>query len=274
MIEALNARSIAYTYLHIDKLRKATDKVLEIPTEAYVKPPNYKHLLIRPLDFQVLAVSVQTKRGKEVTTELVKLVFVFNCYREYDMGVLQQEKQALQGKNEVLQGKNEALQQEKQSLEGEKKVLKHENTSLLKCKADLTTDPLKDLTLKMVMWDEETFTVIRAQKRHADAYMKKYMRQWRGPKRVVDFKRHPNPMSKWAKLRKLMVDENKIEKLEGNTFRCVNGYNLAGLLKELKIEHKGQCVMEATRTIDSYLKPVVPHPAALVDHNYCKPPCS
>ena len=120
-----------------------------------------------------------------------------------------QEKQALQGKNEVLQGEKQALQQEKQSLEGE-------NTSLLKCKAEMTTDPLKDLTLKMVMWDDETFTVIRAQKRHADAYMKKYMRQWKGPKRVVDFKRHPNPMSKWAKLRKLLVEENKIKKLEGN----------------------------------------------------------
>ena len=62
-----------------------------------------------------------------------------------------QEKQA-------LKGKNEALQQEKQHLEGE-------NTSLLKCRAEMATDPLKDLTLKMVMWDDETFTVIRAQKR-------------------------------------------------------------------------------------------------------------
>ena len=120
------------------------------------------------------------------------------------------------------------------------------------------------------MWDEETFTVIRAQKSHADAYMKKYMRQLRGPKNIVDFKQHPNPMSKWAKMRKLLVDENKIQKLEGNTFKCVNGYNLAELLKDLKIEHKGQCVMEATRTIDSYLKQnPVPHPAALMDHNYC-----
>ena len=82
------------------------------------------------------------------------------------------------------------------------------------------------------MWDEEMFTVMRAQKSHADAYMKKYMRQLRDPKNIVDFKQHPNPMSKWAKLRKLLVDENKIEKLEGNTFRCVNGYNLAELFKE------------------------------------------
>ena len=134
----------------------------------------------------------------------------------------------------------------KKSLEGEKKVLKHENTRLLKCKADLTTDPLKDLTLKMVMRHEKKFTVMRDQKRHANAYMKKYERQLRGPKRVVDFKRHPNPMSKWAKMRKLLADENKIEKLKGNTLKCVNGYNLAELFKELKIEHKGQCEMEAT----------------------------
>ena len=263
MLRTLNARSIAYTYLNIDDLKNVADQVLEIPTEVYDRPQNYKHLLMRPLDFQVLVAGIQTKRGKEVATELVKLGFVVHCYREYEKQALQVEKQALQGKNEVLQ-------QEKQSLEGQKKVLKHENTSLLKCKADLTTDPLKDLTLKMVMWDEEKFTVIRAQKSHAEAYMKKYMRQFRGPKNIVDFKQHPNPMSKWAKMRKLLVDENKIEKLEGNTFKCINGYNLAELLKELKIEHKGQCVMEATRTIDSYLKqkPVL-HPAALMEHNYC-----
>ena len=249
MIYSLNARSIPYTYLNTNDLRKAADQVLEIHCEAYFKPQNCRHLLMRPLDFQVLAASVQTKRGKEVATELVKLGFVVHCYREY-------EKQALQDKNEVLQ-------QAKQHLEGE-------NTSLLKCKADLTTDPLKDLTLKMVMWDEEMFTVMRAQKSHADVYMKKYMRQLRDPKNIVDFKQHPNPMSKWAKMRKLLVDENKIEKLEGNTFKCVNGYNLAELFKELKIEHIGQCVMEATRTIDSYLKqkPVL-YPAALMDHNYC-----
>ena len=277
MIEALNVRSIPYKYLNMDELKNAADQVLEIPSEAYVKPPNYKHLLMRPMEFRQCSAMVQTKKGKEVVTELVKLEFVVHCYQRYEKQVLQvekqalqQEKQALQGENEELQDKNEALQQEKQSLEGQKKVLKHENNSLLKCKADLTTDPLKDLTLKMVMWDEETFTVIRAQKSHAEAYMKKYMRQFRGPKNIVDFKQHPNPMSKWAKMRKLLVDENKIEKLEGNTFKCINGYNLAELLKELKIEHKGQCVMEATRTIDSYLKqkPVL-HPAALMEHNYC-----
>ena len=270
MLRTLNAQTIAYKYLNTDDLKKAVDQVLQIPAEAYVKSSNYRHLLMRPLDFQVLAASVQTKKGKEVATELVKLGFVVHCYREYEMEVKEQEKQVLQDKNEVLQGKNEVLRDKNEVLQQEKQSLKGENTSLLKCKADLTTDPLKDLTLKMVMWDEETFTVIRAQKSHAEAYMKKYMRQFRGPKNIVDFKQHPNPMSKWAKMRKLLVDENKIEKLEGNTFKCINGYNLAELLKELKIEHKGQCVMEATRTIDSYLKqkPVL-HSAALMEHNYC-----
>ena len=262
MLRTLNARSIPYKYLDIDELKKAADQVLEIPTEVCDRPPNYKHLLMRPLEFRQCSAMVQTRKGKEVVTELVKLEFVVHWYQRY-------EKQVLQDKNEVLQDKNEVLQQEKQSLEGQKKVLKHENTRLLKCKADLTTNPLKDLTLKMVrILDEEMFTVIRAQKSHADAYMKKYMHQFRGPKYIVDFKQHPNPMSKWAKMRKLLVDENKIEKLEGNTFKCVNGYNLDELFKELKIEHKGQCVMDATPTIDSYLKqkPVL-HPA-LMEHNY------
>ena len=244
MIEPLNDRTIPYTYLNTDDLKKAVDQVLKIPTEVYDRPSNYRHLLMRPLDFQVLAASVQTKKGKEVVAELVKLGFVVHCYRQYEMEVKEQrhlqEKQAMQGEKQVLQ-------QEKQYLGGE-------NTSLLKCRADLTTDPLKDLTLKMVMWDEEMFTVIRAQKSHAEAYMKKYMRQ------------HPNPMSKWAKMRKLLVDENKIQKLEGNTFKCVNGYTLAELFKELKIEHKGQCVMEGTCTIDTYLKqkPVL-HPAIVLE---------
>ena len=243
MIEALTVRPILYKYLNIDELKNAADQVLEIPSEAYVKPPNYKHLLMRPLEFRQCSAMVQTKKGKEVVTELVKLEFVVHCYQQYEKQVLQVEKQVLQGekqvlqdKNEVLQDKNEVLQQEKQSLEGQKKVLKNENTSLLKCKADLTTDPLKDLTLKMGMWDEEMF---------------------RGPKNIVDFKQHPNPMSKWAKMRKLLVDENKIQKLEGNTFKRVDGYNLAELFKELKIEHKGQCVMEATllpQRLFSYLQ--------------------
>ena len=253
MIEALNARTIPYKYLNIDDLKKAADQVLEIHCEAYFKPQNYRHLLMRPLDFQVLAASVQTKRGKEVATELVKLGFVVHCYRQYENEVLKQEKQALQGKNEVLQ-------QEKQSLEDQKKVLKHENTSLLKCKADLTTDPLKDLTLKMVMiLDEEKFAVIRAQKRHADAYMKKYEREFRGhSKRVVDFKHHPNPMSKWVKLRKLLHNHNKIEKVNSyrEFYRCVNNYTLDQLLKDLEMEHKQQCIIVVSQnsTIDSYLK--------------------
>ena len=68
MIQTLNARSIHYIYLSIDDLRKTADQVLEIPSEAYVKPHQYRHLLMRPLDFQVLAASVQTvsKRVSEI----------------------------------------------------------------------------------------------------------------------------------------------------------------------------------------------------------------
>ena len=87
MIQTLNARSIHYIYLSIDDLRKIADQVLEIPSEAYVKPQQYRHLLMRPLDFQVLAASVQTKRGKEVASELVKLGFMVHCYREYELEV-------------------------------------------------------------------------------------------------------------------------------------------------------------------------------------------
>ena len=87
MLRTLNARTIAYKYLNTDDLKKAADQVLQIPTEAYVKSSNYRHILIRPLDFQVLAASVQTKKGKEVATELVKLGFVVHCYREYEMEV-------------------------------------------------------------------------------------------------------------------------------------------------------------------------------------------
>ena len=260
MLRTLNARSIPYKYLDIDELKKAADQVLEIPTEVCDRPPNYKHLLMRPLEYRQCSAMVQTRKGKEVVTELVKLEFVVHCYQQYEKQVLQvekqvlqQEKQALQGKNEVLQDKNEALQQEKQHLEGE-------NTSLLKCKADLTTDPLKDLTLKMVMiLDEEKFAVIRAQKRHADAYMKKYEREFRGhSKRVVDFKHHPNPMSKWVRLRKLLHNHNKIEKVHSyrEFYRCVNNYTLDQLLKDLEMEHKQQCVIVVSQnsTIDSYLK--------------------
>ena len=51
MLRTLNARSIHYKYLDIDEFRKVTDQVLQIPDEAYNRPPNYKHLLIRPLEF-------------------------------------------------------------------------------------------------------------------------------------------------------------------------------------------------------------------------------
>ena len=51
MIQTLNARSIHYIYLSIDDLRKTADQVLEIACEAYVKPQQYTHLLMRPLDF-------------------------------------------------------------------------------------------------------------------------------------------------------------------------------------------------------------------------------
>ena len=260
MLRTLNAQSIAYKYLSIDDLKNATDQVLEIPNEAYVKPPNYKHLLMRPLEFRQCSAMVQTKKGKEVVAELVKLEFVVHCYQRYDKQVLQDKNEVLQGEKQVLQDKNKVLQQEKQSLEDQKKVLKHENTSLLKCKADLTTDPLKDLTLKMVMiLDEEKFAVIRAQKRHADAYMKKYEREFKGhSKRVVDFKHHPNPMSKWVKLRKLLHNHNKIEKVHSyrEFYRCVNNYTLDQLLKDLEMEHKQQCIIVVSQnsTIDSYLK--------------------
>ena len=215
---------------------------------------------MRPLEFRQCSAMVQTKKGKEVVAELVKLEFVVHCYQRYEKQVLQDKNEVLQGEKQVLQDKNEVLQQEKQSLEVQKKVLKHENTSLLKCKANLTTDPLKDLTLKMVMiLDEEKFAVIRAQKRHADAYMKKYEREFRGhSKRVVDFKHHPNPMSKWVKLRKLLHNHNKIEKVHSyrEFYRCVNNYTLDQLLKDLEMEHKQQCIIVVSQnsTIDSYLK--------------------
>ena len=230
------------------------------------------------MDFQVA--SVQTKKGKEVATELVKLGFVVHCYREYEMEVKEQhylkEKQVLQDKNEVLQGERQVLQGENEVLQQEKQSLEGENTSLLKCRADLSTDHEKDLTLKMVMiLDEEMFVVIGALKRHTDVYQKKYEHQFRGPKKIVAFKQHLNPMSKWAKLRKLLADDNKIEKVHSMIYSCVNNYTLDQLLKDPKKEHKQQCiiVVSENRTINLYLKqkPVL-HPA-LIDHNYCKP-CS
>ena len=201
MIDTLNARSIHYIYLSIDDLRKAADQVLEIPSEAYVKPQQYRHLLMRPLDFQVLAASVQTNKGKEVASELVKLGFVVHCYREYELEVKEQE-------NKVLQGENELLQQEKQSLE-------YGNTNLQKCKADMTTNPMKDLTLKVIMFQDDKFAVIRGQRCHADVYQKRYMNQLKGPKTTVDFTKHPNAMSKWAKVKQLLSDHQKFNPLKG-----------------------------------------------------------
>ena len=266
MIDTLNARSIHYIYLSIDDLRKAADQVLEIPSEVYVKPQQYRHLLMRPLDFQVLAASVQTNKGKEVARELVKLGFVVHCYREYELEVKEQEKQVLQDKNKALEG-------EKQVLKDRNEILQCENSDLYKCKAEMTKDPLKDLTLKVLLPNggDNKFAVIRGQKTHADAYTKKYMNLWRGCK-TVDFKHHPNPISKWAKLRKLLADHHKIEQLDGNIYQCINDYNLSTLMKDLKIEHKQQCVMIVSGpNMDDYLKdkPVLQQPA-VADHNYCK----
>ena len=108
---------------------------------------------MRPLDFQVLAASVQTKRGKEVASKLVKLGFVVHCYREYELEVKEQE-------NKVLQC--------------QKQVLEYDNTNL-KCKADMTTNPMKDLTLNVIMFEDDKFGVICGQRSHADVYQKKYM---------------------------------------------------------------------------------------------------
>ena len=280
MIEALNARSIHYIYLSIDDLRRAADRVLEIPGEAYVKPKQYRYLLMRPLDFQVLAAGVQTNKGKVVASELVKLGFVVHCYREYELEVKKQEnkvllgekqvlvgqKQVLQGEKQVLQDRNELLQQDKQSLEDD-------NTKLQKYKADMTTNPMKDLTLKVIMFEDGKFAVIRSQKSHADVYQKKYMSQFRGPKKTVEFTKHPNAMSKWAKMRQLLSDHHKIQKVEGNLFKCINDYDLSTLMKDLKNEHKSQCIMQVSQhcNMDDYLKdkPLIQHPA-LADHTYCK----
>ena len=250
MIQTLNTCSIHYIYLSIDDLRKTADQLLEIPSEAYVKPQQYRHLLMRPLDFQVLAASVQTKRGKEVASELVKLCFIVHCYREYELEVKEQE-------NKVLQC--------------QKQVLEYDNTNLQKCKADMTTNPVKDLTLKVIMFEDDKFVVIRGQRSHADVYQKKYMSQLRGPKKTVDFTKHLNAISKWAKMRQLLSDHQKIQNIEGNLFKCVNDYDLSTLMKDLKMEHKQQCVMlDSGRSIDSYVKekPLL-HPD-LPDHTYCK----
>ena len=45
---------------------------------------------------------VQTKKGKEAVTELVKLEFVVHCYQRYEKQVLQVEKQVLQQEKQAL----------------------------------------------------------------------------------------------------------------------------------------------------------------------------
>ena len=158
--------------MYFEELQKVTHQILQIPTEAYVKPPNYKHLLMRPLDCQVLAASVKTQKEKELKTELEKLGFVVHCYREYEKQVLLCQKQVLEGDKQVLEVQNQVLQ-------GEKQVLQDENTDLYKCKAEMTSDPLKDLTLKVLLNNgENKFAEIRGQKIHTDAYTKKYMSLW------------------------------------------------------------------------------------------------
>ena len=51
------------------------------------------------------------------------------------------------------------------------------------------------------------------------------MNQLSGPKKTVDFTKHPNAMSKWAKMRQLLSHNKKIQKIEGNLFQYVNEYN-------------------------------------------------
>ena len=62
MIDALFARCIAYKSLYFVQLREIMDQIMSIPVEAYVKPSNYKHILFRPMDFQLLAATVQTQK--------------------------------------------------------------------------------------------------------------------------------------------------------------------------------------------------------------------
>ena len=247
LIRTLDALSISYKYLNIEELKKAADQVLKIPIDAYVRSLNYKHLLMKPLEFQLYSALVKTQKGKAVATELVKLGFVVHCYRQYELEFKEQEKQVLQEKN---------------------KALKHDNTQLHKCKADMTKDPLKDLTLKVIMFQDGKFAVIRGQRSHADVYQKKYMSHLRGPKKTVDFKKHPNAMSEWAKMRQLLSDHQKIE---GNLFKFVNDYDLFTLMKDLKIEHKNQCIMQVSqdRTMDEYLKDKPLLYPDLGDHTYC-----
>ena len=73
----------------------------------------------------------------------------------------------------------------------------------------MTKNPMKDLTLKVIMFQDDKFAVIRGQRSHADVYQKRYINQLSGPKKTVDFAKHPNAMSKWAKMRQLLSDHKK-----------------------------------------------------------------
>ena len=179
---------------------------------------------MKPLEFQLCSAMVKTQKGKEVATEFVKLGFLVHCYRQYELEVKEQE-------NKVLKDRN--------------KLHQHDNTQLQKCKAEMTKDPMKDLTQKVMMFQDGKFAVIRGQRSHADVYQKKYMSQLRGPKKNVDFKKHPNAMSKWAKMRQLLSYHQKIQNIEGNLFKCVNDYDLFTLMKDLK--KKSMCHEGVTR---------------------------
>ena len=64
-----------------------------------------------------------------------------------------------------------------------------------------------------IMFQDDKFAVIRGQRSHADVYQKRYMNQLSGP--TVDFTKHPNAMSKWAKMRQLLSGHKKFKKLKG-----------------------------------------------------------
>ena len=89
------------------------------------------------------------------------------------------------------------------------------NITTTTTKAEMTKDPLKDLTLKVIMFQDDKFAVIGGQRSHADVYQKRYMNQLSDPKKTVDYTKHPNAMSKWAKMRQLLSDHKKLKKLKG-----------------------------------------------------------
>ena len=146
------------------------NQVMSIPVN--VKPSNNKHIILRPMDFQVLAATIQTQKGKQIAVELVKLGFIVTCFRQYEVEVKERELLHEQQKN---------------------KVLDDDNKDLLKCKAEMTKDPLKVLTLNVIMLQDGKFALIRGQRSHADVYQKKYTSQLRGPKKTVDFKNFQMP---------------------------------------------------------------------------------